>query len=61
VKKKGLWKSIEKRPTVSGLYGGEGYAIKVAVDKNKVRGIISKIKDAGAEDILEYNLQKAIV
>lgn len=50
-----------KSPTVSELYGGSGYAIKVAVDKSKVREIISRIKKAGAEDILEYNLQKVIV
>ncbi len=50
-----------KSPTVSELYGGAGYAIKVAVDKNKVKEIIGRIKKAGAEDILEYNLQKVIV
>jgi len=50
-----------KSPTVSELYAGKGYAIKVAVDKNRVREIIPKIKKAGAEDILEYNLQKVIV
>jgi len=50
-----------KSPTVSELYRGNGYAMKVAVDKKKVREIISRIKKAGAEDILEYNLQKVIV
>jgi len=53
--------SCMKSPTVSELYGGAGYAVKVAVDKNKVREIISRIKKAGAEDILEYSLQKVIV
>ena len=50
-----------KSPTVSELYGGNGYAIKIAIDKTKVREIIATIKKAGAEDILEYNLQKVIV
>ena len=36
-------------------------AVKVAVDKKKVREIIGGIKKAGAEDILEYSLQKVIV
>ncbi len=50
-----------KSPTVSKLYGGKGYAIKVAVNKNRVREIIARIKKAGGKDILEYNLQKVIV
>ncbi|MBN2067179.1 MAG: ATP phosphoribosyltransferase [Candidatus Diapherotrites archaeon] len=50
-----------KSPTISELYKGGGYAIKVAVDKKEVREIIGRLKKAGAESILEYSLQKAIV
>jgi len=52
--------SAMKRPTVSSLIGGEGVAIEVIMDEKKVRDIIPALKRAGAEDIIEYPLNKVI-
>jgi ATP phosphoribosyltransferase len=50
-----------KSPTVSKLFGEEGYAVKVAVNKEDIPKIIPKIKKAGATDILEFELEKVVV
>lgn len=52
--------SAMKRPTVSQLLGGEGVAIEVIMDERKVRDLIPALKRAGAEDIIEYPLNKVI-
>jgi len=52
--------SAMKRPTVSSLIGGEGVAIEVIMDEKKVRDIIPALKRAGAEDLIEYPLNKVI-
>jgi len=52
--------SAMKRPTVSSLIGGEGVAIEVIMDEKKVRDLIPALKRAGAEDIIEYPLNKVI-
>ncbi|HCJ79239.1 MAG TPA: ATP phosphoribosyltransferase, partial [Desulfotomaculum sp.] len=52
--------SAMKRPTVSSLVGGEGVAIEVIMDEKKVRDLIPALKRAGAEDIIEYPLNKVI-
>jgi len=49
-----------KMPTVSKLYGGGGYAVKACVETLAVRGLIPKLKRAGASDILEYDLKKVV-
>lgn len=49
-----------KMPTVSKLYGGQGYAIKTCVDRAIVRELIPTLKKAGATDILEYDLRKVV-
>jgi ATP phosphoribosyltransferase len=48
-----------RSPTVAPLYS-EGYAIKVAVKKSEVPGLIPKLKALGATDILEYDLRKVV-
>jgi len=50
-----------KSPTISRLYGKQGYAIKIAVEKSEVSKIIPLLKKFGATDILEYNLSKVVV
>ncbi len=49
-----------RAPTVMPLYGGAGYAVKVAVRKEEVPALIPKLKALGVTDILEYRLQKVI-
>jgi ATP phosphoribosyltransferase len=49
-----------RSPTVAPLYGDEGYAVKIAVRKHEVPGIIPRLKKAGATDIVEYDLRKVV-
>lgn len=50
-----------KSPTVSPLFGGTGYAVKVAVAKRDVPALIPVLKSHGAQDILEYGLRKVVL
>ena len=61
-KLKGLVKILPcmKSPTISKLYGEQGYAIKVAVNKEEVPKIIPKIIKAGATDVLEFELNRVV-
>ncbi|MDR3342446.1 MAG: ATP phosphoribosyltransferase [Treponema sp.] len=49
-----------RSPTVAPLYGEEGYAVKIAVQKGEVSGLITRLKKLGAEDIVEYDLRKVV-
>ena len=49
-----------RSPTVSPLYGDEGYAVKIAVKKTEVPLLITNLKKAGATDIVEYELRKVV-
>jgi ATP phosphoribosyltransferase len=49
-----------RSPTVAPLFGDEGYAVKIAVKKDEVSGIIPKLKRLGAMDIVEYDLRKVV-
>lgn len=49
-----------RAPTVSPLHDDNGYAVKVAVPVETVRTLIPKLIQLGANDILEYKLQKII-
>jgi ATP phosphoribosyltransferase len=50
-----------KAPTVSELFRGEGYAVKIAVCADQVPALIPKLVSLGARDILEYKLQKIVI
>ncbi len=50
-----------RSPTVSPLFGGNGYAIKTAVLKSEVPTLLPKLQALGATDIVEYGLRKVIV
>lgn len=50
-----------KSPTVSPLYGGNGYAIKIAVKKSDVPTLLPKLQNLGATDIVEYELRKVML
>lgn len=49
-----------KSPTISPLYGDDGYAIKIAVKKSEVPNLLPRLKELGATDILEYELRKVM-
>jgi ATP phosphoribosyltransferase len=49
-----------RSPTVAPLYGDEGYAVKIAVKKDEVPGLIPRLKKLGAGDIVEYDLRKVV-
>ncbi len=47
-------------PTVSHLYGNDWLAVETVVDSHLVRELIPKLREAGAEGILEYELRKIV-
>jgi ATP phosphoribosyltransferase len=49
-----------KAPTISNLYSGEWFAIETIVGAEMVRGLIPRLKEMGAEGIIEYPLNKVI-
>lgn len=49
-----------KNPTISKLYGAGYYAVETVVPKKDVNLLIPKLKDRGAEDILEINISKIV-
>lgn len=49
-----------KRPTISPLIGNEWIALETVIDEKIVHKIIPLLKKAGAEDIIEYPLNKVI-
>ena len=49
-----------KRPTVSNLAAGAGYALETIVDESVVRNMIPALRRAGAQAIVEYPLNKVI-
>ena len=49
-----------KSPTIAKLYGDQGYAVKIAIEKEKVGELIPLLKENGATDILVFKLEKVI-
>ena len=49
-----------KAPTISGLYSEEWLAVETIVDTSIVRDLIPILREAGAEGIIEYALNKVI-
>jgi ATP phosphoribosyltransferase len=49
-----------KAPTVSSLQETGWHAVDTVVDETEVRELIPKLKQVGAEDIIEYPLNKVI-
>lgn len=50
-----------RAPTISELYNGDGYAIKIAVPSKDIPDLIPKLVQLGARDILEYKVAKIVV
>jgi ATP phosphoribosyltransferase len=49
-----------KSPTVSKLFGEDGYAVETVVPKADINTLIPALKDAGASDIIELPLAKIV-
>ena len=49
-----------KKPTISGLSEEDWCAVETVIDEKIVRVLIPKLKNAGAEGIIEYPLNKVI-
>ena len=49
-----------RAPTISELYNGDGYAIKIAVPVKEVPDLIPTLVSMGARDILEYKVEKIV-
>jgi len=50
-----------KNPTISGLSDGDWLALNAILDESTVRTIIPRLKDAGAQGIVEYPLNKIVM
>ncbi|MCR4790543.1 MAG: ATP phosphoribosyltransferase [Treponemataceae bacterium] len=50
-----------KSPTVSPLFGDDGYAVKIAVKKSDIPTLLPKLHELGATDIVEYGLRKVLM
>ncbi len=53
-----------KRPTVSKLWSKDGgdpwWAVEIVVEERRIKALIPQLKEAGAQDIIEYPLNKVI-
>jgi ATP phosphoribosyltransferase len=49
-----------RSPTVSKLYGEEGYAVETVVAKREINTLIPALSDAGASGILELPIAKIV-
>jgi len=53
-----------KRPTVSKLWSQDGgdpwWAVEIIVEEQQIKALIPQLKEAGAQDIIEYPLNKVI-
>ena len=49
-----------KSPTVSKLYGEDGYAVETVVAKSDINILIPALKDQGATGILELPIGKIV-
>ncbi len=50
-----------KKPTISALTDGEWMDVETIIEEKKVREMIVKLKDSGAQDIIEYPLNKVVL
>jgi ATP phosphoribosyltransferase len=50
-----------KNPTISNLSQGDWLALNTILDESTVRTIIPRLKDAGAQGIVEYPLNKIVM
>ena len=49
-----------KSPTVSKLFGEDGYAVETVVSKSEINTLIPELKEAGATGIIELPIAKIV-
>ena len=49
-----------KSPTVSKLFGEDGYAVETVVAKSEINTLIPALKDTGAAGIIELPISKIV-
>ncbi len=49
-----------RSPTVSPLFGNDGFAVKICVKASEVPTLLPQLKKLGASDIVEYDLRKVL-
>lgn len=49
-----------RKPTISALHGGSGFAIKAAVPRSDLPGLIPRLKQHGAADIVVSGLEQIV-
>ena len=49
-----------KSPTVSKLFGEDGFAVEAVVPKDTINTLIPALKDHGATDIIELPIAKIV-
>jgi ATP phosphoribosyltransferase len=49
-----------RSPTVSELFGGEGFAVETVVAKSEINILIPALKDLGAAGIIELPIAKIV-
>ena len=49
-----------RSPTVSKLFGEEGYAVETVVAKSEINTLIPALRDAGATGIIELPIAKIV-
>jgi ATP phosphoribosyltransferase len=49
-----------RKPTISGLHEESWVAVETVIDEKTVRELVYRLKEAGAEGIIEYSLNKII-
>ncbi|MFC1514987.1 ATP phosphoribosyltransferase, partial [Candidatus Omnitrophota bacterium] len=49
-----------RRPTISGLSSKDWFALEVIIEEEKIKELIPRLKEMGAEGIVEYPLNKII-
>lgn len=49
-----------RKPTISTLVAKDWYALEVVIEENKVKKLIPRLKELGAEGIVEYPLNKIV-
>ena len=49
-----------RKPTISSLHDEQWAAVETVIDEKLVRDLVYKLKEAGAEGIIEYSLNKII-
>jgi ATP phosphoribosyltransferase len=50
-----------KKPTISTLSDDDWLAVNTILDESTVRTILPRLKDAGAQGIVEYPLNKIVM